>query len=301
MSIKAIFPAGVEALTVHGLTQWDYGQTLEITHPDLPAVLEVHFAAVGARDAIVRVGNGDGGVLEAPIPDELLEQSRPVLAWVYVVGETSGTTMLTVTMPLQARARPTAAGPIPAPLQDKYTEALAAINAAVADFRAGNIAIKRTEEADHATTADRATTATSATSATKATQDGNGSNIAETYVKKGLPMMPVSNLNNFSGTPNWVYIFRLSFNVSGERLQFTALGVVPESVASGGVLPLSAVFMGTADKDTTTYFVELSVSSTGLNVYGHSTDGMDYWDLKSEAEARSLTVEYCPLFELPVG
>jgi hypothetical protein len=292
MSIKAIFPAGVEALTVHGLHQWDYGQKLEITHPDLPAVAEVHFSAVGAQDAIVRVGNGDDGVLEAPIPDELLEQSRPVLAWVYVVGETSGTTMLTVTMPLQARARPTAPGPLPAPLSDKYTEALAAINAAVADFRAGNIAIKRTEEADHATTADRAT---------KATQDGNGSNIVETYVKKGLPMMPVSNLNNFSGTPNWVYIFRLSFNVSGERLQFTALGVVPESVASGGVLPLSSVFMGTADKDTTTYLVELSVSSTSVNVFGHSTDGMEFWDLKSEAETRSLTVEYCPLFELPVG
>jgi hypothetical protein len=298
MSIKAIFPAGVVALTVHGLHQWDYGQTLEITHPDLPAIIEVHFAAVGAQEAIVRVVSTAAGVAEVPVPDELLEQPRPVLAWVYLVGETSGTTMLTVTMPLQARARPTAAGPVPAPVADQYTQAVAAVNAQVESLKQGDVTVAKALAADKATTADSATTATSAT---KATQDGKGSNIAETYVKKGLPMMPVSNLNNFSGTPNWVYIFRLSFNVSGERLQFTALGVVPESVASGGVLPLSSVFMGTADKDTTTYFVELSVSSTGVNVYGHSTDGMEYWDLKSEAEARSLTVEYCPLFELPVG
>ena len=47
MNLKAIFREGETALTVHGLTQWDYGRKLEITHPALPAVLEVHFAVVG--------------------------------------------------------------------------------------------------------------------------------------------------------------------------------------------------------------------------------------------------------------
>lgn len=169
MSIKAIFPAGVEALTVHGLHQWDYGQTLEITHPDLPAILEVHFAAVGAQDAIVRAVDSAVGVAEVHIPDALLEQSRPVLAWVYLVGETSGTTMLTVTMPLQARARPAAAGPIPEAVSDKYTEALGAINGLVDSLKEGNVTVARALAADKAG------------EATKAMRDGQGNEIASTY------------------------------------------------------------------------------------------------------------------------
>lgn len=181
MSIKAIFSAGVEALTVHGLHQWDYGQMLEITHPDLPAILEVHFAAVGAQDALVRVVEGVVGVAEVRIPDALLEQSRPVLAWVYVVGEASGTTMLTVTLPLRARARPTAAGPIPEAVSDKYTEALGAMNAQVKSLKEGNVVVAF---ALNAQGAEDAKFADMADEAGRATYDGKGNNIAETYKPK---------------------------------------------------------------------------------------------------------------------
>lgn len=156
MNIRAAFSAGDTALTVHGLTQWDYGRKLEITHPDLPAIVEVHFAAVGAREATVRVVEGTVGVAEAPIPDELLEQSRPVLAWIYVVSETSGETMLTVTMPVQTRARPTVAGPVPEPIADKYTQAVEAMNAAVESAKSGGVVVAKALEADHATRADNA-------------------------------------------------------------------------------------------------------------------------------------------------
>ena len=44
MNIKAFFPAGVDSITVSGLTQWDYGRKLEIQADDLPALVEVHFA-----------------------------------------------------------------------------------------------------------------------------------------------------------------------------------------------------------------------------------------------------------------
>lgn len=175
MSIKAIFPAGVDALTVHGLHQWDYGQTLEIAHPDLPAVVEVHFAPVGVKEAVVRVVEAANGETEVSVPDALLEQSRPILAWVYVVGNTSGTTMLTVTMPLQARARPAAAGPVPAPVSDKYTEALGAINGLVDSLKAGNVTVARALAADKAS------------EATKATKDGQGNEIAATYAKSNKP------------------------------------------------------------------------------------------------------------------
>ena len=39
MIIKAIIPAGVTELTVHGLHQWNYGQQLEIAAEALPTVV----------------------------------------------------------------------------------------------------------------------------------------------------------------------------------------------------------------------------------------------------------------------
>lgn len=287
MSIKAIFPAGVEALTVHGLHQWDYGQKLEITHPDLPAVVEVHFSAVGAQDAIVRVGNGTAGVLEVSIPDELLEQSRPILAWVYVVGETSGTTMLTVTMPLQARARPTAAGPVPAPIVDKYTEAVAAVNAQVESLKKGDVTVAKALAADSATTAGSATTAATAT---KATQDGNGRNIAETYIEKGLGLLPVVNLN-FTGESGRVYLFNMNLASAGHTYTYAALCAIPDGGAA-------SVLLGTAYKDGETYLIEMDVSGSFVTISAESIDGAGVWDIQNDP---SFSLSYCPLFALPVG
>ena len=127
-NIKATFTRGETALTVHGLTQWDRGRELEITHPDLPAVLEVHFATVGTREAVVRAVSTVNGTATAAIPNELLEQSRTIMAWAYIVSETGGETILTVTMPVRARAKPAGAPTLPEDMSDKYTEALEAIN-----------------------------------------------------------------------------------------------------------------------------------------------------------------------------
>lgn len=128
MNLKAIFREGETSRTIPGLTQWDYGRKLEITHPDLPAVLEVHFAVVGTLEAIVRAVSGVNGTAVAVIPDELLRQARPIMAWAYIVSETGGETMLTVTMPVRARAKPAGAPTLPEDMSDKYTEALEAIN-----------------------------------------------------------------------------------------------------------------------------------------------------------------------------
>ena len=128
MNLKAIFREGETSRTIPGLSQWDYGRKLEITHPDLPAVLEVHFAVVGTLEAIVRAVSGVNGTAVAVIPDELLRQARPILAWAYIVSETGGETILTVTMPVRARAKPAGAPTLPEDMSDKYTEALEAIN-----------------------------------------------------------------------------------------------------------------------------------------------------------------------------
>lgn len=177
-NIRAVFAAGLDAITVHGLHQWDYGRFLEISHPDLPAGLEVHFATVGSKEAIVHTVAGVVGKATVAIPNILLEQARPIVAWVYYVDTTRGQTMLTVTMPVKARPRPVLPPAVPDEIADKYTEALGVMNTQIASLKEGNVMVAN---AAHATSADRAT---QANEATKATNDGNGNNIANTYKTK---------------------------------------------------------------------------------------------------------------------
>lgn len=142
MSLNAIIPPGVTELTVNGLTQWDYGQKLRIYSNELPDLLEVHFACFGMEEAIVRACSCTEGVVEAAIPDDCLEQTTPVTAWVYGVGTTSGETLVTITMPIVARTKPQVGATIPEEISDKYTEAVGAMNAlveATEEARAENV------------------------------------------------------------------------------------------------------------------------------------------------------------------
>jgi len=126
--ILAAFPTGVANITVNGLHQWDYGQQLKIKAPDLPAMVEVHFACAGMDEAIVRpcsVANGEGTVA---IPDKCLEQSAPVYAWIYEIDGTAGTTTKTILLNIIERTRPQTGEDIPVEISDKYTEAITAMN-----------------------------------------------------------------------------------------------------------------------------------------------------------------------------
>lgn len=165
MSIKATFPAGVTAMTVNGLHQWDYGRTLEIEAPDLPALVEIHFACAGMLEAVVRSCALIDGKVTAAIPDICLEQTSPVIAWVYEIGETNGRTTRTVTLPITQRAKPQGSVTIAPATADKYTEAVAAINAIMDGFENGGVVAGRAAEADHAAEAAYATEAGYATEA----------------------------------------------------------------------------------------------------------------------------------------
>lgn len=182
MSIKATFPTGHTEITVNGLHQWDYGQQLEIECADLPALVEVHFAHEGMSEAVVRVCNVSAeGVLTASIPDRCLEQTSPVYAWVVLVDETSGTTVLTVTLPITARNRPAASASVPEEISDKYTESIAAINAQIAALKAGNVEVMKANSAlsaSYATLANRANTADKADEATTAQTAGSANTAA---------------------------------------------------------------------------------------------------------------------------
>lgn len=168
MNIKAILPQGLNEIIVNGLHQWDYGRKLEIHSADLPALIEVHFACAGMTEAVVRSCAVVNGVAEVTIPDLCLEQTAPIVAWVYEVGETSGVTTKTITLMVTPRAKPQQGEGVPSSFSDKYTEMIAAINEQVAALRAGNVTVSAALKADNATNAENAKYATKADSATKA-------------------------------------------------------------------------------------------------------------------------------------
>lgn len=128
--IKAIFPAGVVAVTVNGLHQWDYGRKLQISAEGLPSMAEVHFSCTGMKEAVVRLVTAEEGYTTT-IPDQCLEQMSPITAWVVFVDETSGRTALEITLPILPRTKPMATY-TPNPVQeDRYNELFAATMKAI--------------------------------------------------------------------------------------------------------------------------------------------------------------------------
>lgn len=103
MSIKATFPAGVAALTVHGLHQWDYGQSLEVSCADLSGAFEVHFSNVALKTAYIRACSQGASVA---IPDVLLQQPYDILAWVCEVGAGRSRALHTLRIPITPRPKP---------------------------------------------------------------------------------------------------------------------------------------------------------------------------------------------------
>lgn len=170
MNLRAIFPAGVTAITVNGLHQWDYGRTLEIAADDLPALVEVHFACPGMNEAAVRVCSTANGTASAVIPDRCLEQTAPITAWVFIIDDAAGYTVKTITLPVIPRVKPQPSESVPEEYYDKYTELITEVNAAIAALNAGNV--NYATKAGHATTADSATSATRAKYASEDTSKG---------------------------------------------------------------------------------------------------------------------------------
>lgn len=194
MAIKALFLSGRNDATTENLYQWDYGQELEIEFPDLGSMLcEVHFACHGMSEAIVRPCTLSAGIGDVTIPDDCLEQSSAITAWIYEKGanESRGRTRGVITIPVVARTRPGVVRDIPPETNDQYTLLIEEVNDAIDKIENGEVKAKYAGEADtaknagHATTADiantagnanHANTAGSASSATNATSAGFATN-----------------------------------------------------------------------------------------------------------------------------
>jgi hypothetical protein len=203
MAIKALFQSGnVEALT-DSLYQWDYGQELEIEAVDLGTQeIEVHFACPNMTEAIVKPCYLAGGIGVVSIPDDCLEQSSTITAWIYEIVGTQGRTRKVVKIPVIARTRPSVGHDIPTEICDRYTELITDVNEALGDLENGNIVVKKAttaESANSATTAGNASTANYAVSAASADSAG---------VLKSKTVLPTntSEVDNYEITSTGLYV-----------------------------------------------------------------------------------------------
>ena len=108
--------------------QWDYGMLLAFADIELPETYEVHFCNEGDSETLTVIGDASG----VAVPDELLQKTKPVLAYIYLhTDEDDGETVYAVTIPVINRAQPTDVQPLP-PVKNALEEAIEALNRAIA-------------------------------------------------------------------------------------------------------------------------------------------------------------------------
>ena len=133
-----------------GVWQYDYGQVLRITGPELPPAVEVQFSLdEKSGETLSRVGTTVDGVTEVKIPDELLTNSATsnyrIYAYIYLTDETSGNTKYEITIPVRVRSKPTSPTEDPETDPDLFRETVVAVNTSAE--RAENAASSATESA----------------------------------------------------------------------------------------------------------------------------------------------------------
>lgn len=109
------------------LYQWDYGQILLPTGVELPTAYEVHFAVPNTDTTMTVIGGADG----VAIPDELLQTSGQIVAYIYLhSGEDDGETEYKINIPVKARPQPSDYEPTPVQ-QDVITQTIGAVQSAM--------------------------------------------------------------------------------------------------------------------------------------------------------------------------
>ena len=228
MAIKVNIPSGQNTATVSGLYQWDYGQVLEIESADLGNMIgEVHFACSSMSEAVVVSCNFTEGLGSVTIPDECLEQSFNITAWIYEISGTQGRTRKVITIYVTARTRPSVGQDIPTEISNRYTELITEVNEAINALKNGDVVTKKATEAvtastaasaGNASTANHAISAGEADSATYAryarTTDGDidFGHFIHTYEGQGFQTVPTKT-NGKTPMLGGVIIFRVESKV----------------------------------------------------------------------------------------
>ena len=123
------------AVASPSLVQWDQGQILKIQGPQLPEDYQVEFSVESRVSAMIRIGGPDG----VEIPNELLQQSGPITAYLVLhEGEDDRETEYWITIYIKPRKPPEVITPDPdeAGIIDQAIAALNAASSAVSKFRA---------------------------------------------------------------------------------------------------------------------------------------------------------------------
>ena len=104
--VYARFTPALTNVTTNKVTQWDYGRILRIEGLKLPTAVRIDFGISGSQTTKSRIGITKDGVTDVAVPDSLLEQSKNLVAYVYVNDTKEGKTVRTINIPLEARAEP---------------------------------------------------------------------------------------------------------------------------------------------------------------------------------------------------
>lgn len=106
--------------TACGLTQWDYGQVLEITGiPTEGKNVELHFSMTNHYGSAGRVlVQPEAGIITAAIPDSFLQdetkhRSYSIYCFVFLTSADSGETVFQVILPVRLRPKPEEFEPSP--------------------------------------------------------------------------------------------------------------------------------------------------------------------------------------------
>lgn len=98
--------------SVNHLTQWDLNQTLYIYDWNYDENPIFHFCNKNSDKALVVTGEVNSGVASVNVPNALLEEPYPIIAYIFLYsdaendGDFSGKTMHTIKIPVKARTKP---------------------------------------------------------------------------------------------------------------------------------------------------------------------------------------------------
>ena len=93
---------------VNSFTQWDINQTLTVRDSGLTVAPAFHFCNKNSKEALVVVSTMDeNGVLTVKVPNILLTEATPIIAYIYAyINITSAKTLATIRIPVEKRAKP---------------------------------------------------------------------------------------------------------------------------------------------------------------------------------------------------
>lgn len=104
--VQVNFVNDYKTVTTSPLTQWDYGQELQISGLTLPTAVQIHYATKNSQAATRFVAYQQGEYWVAKIPNALLEEGVDINAYIYTTDTDEGQTVKHIIIPVIPRLKP---------------------------------------------------------------------------------------------------------------------------------------------------------------------------------------------------